>query len=307
MKGIHHVSTKKFTGAGLTIGAAVTALLLGTTAASASEAHYSSAFGVSASGLLDIDPTPFVESEDGDLVEDELAGIDEGILRAGLLTVAAQDGEARSAVLDVEIEDILKAEVIETSCVDGDGGLKILGLDLGDGAFELDIPEGELIKNEKIDLTPLVKLSLGEQTRNSDDTITVTGIKVEVLPVTESRLGEPVDREEADLLGGLLGTDLSDALVLGDVLEDLNLGTDEALQTVTIGSATCGDYRDDDGGNGDDKGDDDKGDDGKGDDGKGDDDKDDIDAGDDDEVESDDDTGAAPAPTVVQASLPVTG
>lgn len=298
MKGIHHVSTKKFTGAGLAIGAAtaVTAMLLGSTAASASEAHYSAAFGVSASGLLDINPLPFVESEDGDRVEDQLLGIDEGILSVGVLNVRAQDGEAQSEVLEVELRDILNAEVITTSCVDGDGGLQILDLELA-GGVELEIPQDGLIKNEEINLTPLVNITFGEQTRNADDTVTVTGIKVEVLPVTEAQLDDAVDPQEADLLGGLLGTDLSDAPLLGDVLGELGLDTDEALQTVTIGSATCGDYKDDDGDNGDDKGDD----------GKGDDDKDDVDAGDDDAVETDDDTAAAPAPTVVEASLPVTG
>lgn len=291
MKGTYHVSTKKFTGAGLAIGAATaaTAMLLGTTVASASEPHYSAAFGVSASGLLDIDPLPFVESEDGDRVTDQLAGIDEGILSVGVLNVSAQDGEAESEVLDVELRNILKAEAVTTSCVDGDGGLQVVDLELL-GGVDLQIPQDELIKNERIELTPLARLSLGEQTRNSDDTVTVTGIKVEVLPVPQSRLGEPVDREETALLGGLLGTDLSDTVVLGDVLGELGLTTDEALQTVTIGSATCGDYKDDEIDKGDDVTYED----------------DEDDEVEDDEVE-DDDPAAAPAPTVVEASLPVTG
>lgn len=311
MKGIPHVSTKKFTGAGLAIGAAtaVTALLIGSTSAYASENGTESAFGISASGLIDIEETPYVESTDGEFVEDSLLdlGIEELGLSAKVLNVTAQDGQADSEVVDLQIDDVLSAKLVRTFCFDGDGGLELVDLASADGENELKIPEDGPIKNESIDVSPLLKVTLGEQTRNADESITVTGIKITVLPVAESERENPLSEQDASALNDLLGTEftagLDDLGTMADELEAMSdesgMGSDEALQTITIGSATCGEIKgdggDDDGDNGDDA-----------------DHSDDADKGGDDEDvdgkgNGGDDVTAAPAPTVVEASLPVTG
>ena len=72
------MNTKKLAGAGaaaFSAATAVTALLLGSSVAVAQEAAPDSAYALSASGLLKIDPVTYVESTDGNHVEGQLAGV----------------------------------------------------------------------------------------------------------------------------------------------------------------------------------------------------------------------------------------
>jgi hypothetical protein len=317
------VNTKKLAGtAAVGAVAAVTTLILGATPAFAQESTTDHAFALSASGLLDINPISFVESKDGALVHDELlsigdvAGEYEDDISLGLLTAEAQANKAETVVKEVNVLDVLRADVIRTWCDNGTGGLQIVnGTILGQKIPDTSAP------SETIDVSPLLSLSLNDQVRNSDGSLTVTGLELTVLPAGSSDAEEPLSTEEKaalPALGGLLGTNLTDgANTVGDVLTQLGapLGTDGALQTITIGKAHCqeggeasgsGEDAGDDG-NGDDNGGSDNGDDngnGAGD-GNGDDDANgngNGNGGDDTEVAS-----QAPAPTVVQAALPVTG
>lgn len=310
------MKTKKLAGAAA-VGTvtAVTTLLLGATPAFAQDGENDSAFALEASGLIDINPISAVESTNGSLVHDELlaigdvAGEYEDDLSFGLLTSEAERHRAVSTVKEVNVFDILRADIIETWCENGEGGLRIInGSVLGQKLPDTSVP------GKDIDVSPLVKLSLNEQKRHSDGSLTVTGIQLKVLPAA-GNLDETLSGEEKKALpvvGELLGKPLNDGAntvreVVDQVGAPLNLGDD--LQTITIGSATCTEGAsgsgDSDKGDGKDDGKDDgdgKDDDGKGDDGDGDDDgKDDDGKGNGSEVKS------APAPSVVQAALPVTG
>ena len=307
------MKTKKFAGAAA-VGTvtAVTTLLLGASPALAQEDSASdSAYALSASGILDINPISFVESADGTLVHDELlsigdvAGPVEDDISVGLLTAEAESNRAETVVKEVNLLDILRADLIRTWCENGEGGLQIVnGTILGQKLPESSVP------SEEFDVSPLVKVSLNDQKRNTDGSLTVTGIELTVLPAP--KVADPKEelstQEKAALpiVGDLVGTKLDGgAGTVGDVVDKLGgtLALDGDLQRITIGSATCqegaasgdGDSNGDDGGNGDDNGN-------GGDDGDGDDD-DKGDSGKDD----DSDVKSAPAPSVVQAALPVTG
>jgi hypothetical protein len=297
MKGFTHVKNSRIAGAaGVVATAAATALVLGATPAVAlGDGPFESAYAFSASGLLDVDPISFVESTDGELVMDELLGLGERTSDAeangiflGVLNAEAEEGRAQASVTRVELLQILRADLVRTWCDGDDAGLEIVnGTLLGE-----ELPRFP-VGSETIDVSPLLSVSLNNQTRDSEGTLTVTGIEVQVLPGADDDVDAPVDRADVGLLNDLLGEDLPlDLLTENQVAEALGLGSDGALQTVVIGSATCpdrgdGDDHGDDGDQGDHGDDGDDGDDGKGDDG-----------GDDD---------AAPAPTVVEADLPVTG
>lgn len=316
------MKTKKLAGAAA-VGAvtAVTTLLLGATPAFAQDDDSTgdSAFALSASGLIDINPISSVKSADGTLVHDELlsigdvAGEYEDDLAVGLLTSEAQANKAESVVKEVNLLDILKADVIRTWCDNGKGGLQIInGSVLGTKLPETAVPSKEL------DISPLVKLSLNDQKRGTDGSLSVTGIELTVLPGTEA--ADPTEelstQEKAALpvLGNLLGKELP---VGTDTVSDLvgqlggTLALDGDLQKITIGNATCqeggaasGDTDEASGDSDDASGGDD---DGNSDDGKSDDDG--GDSGDDDgDAKADNsDVKAATAPTVVKAALPVTG
>ncbi len=313
------MKTKKLAGAAA-VGAvtAVTTLLLGATPAFAEAPKGDSAFALSASGLLDINPISQVKSVDGTLVHDELlsigdvAGKYEDDLAFGLLTSEAESHRAETVVKEVNLLNILKADIIRTFCKNGKGGLEIVnGTVLGQKLPDTSVP------SKDIDVSPLVKLSLNDQKRNTDGSLSVTGIKLTVLPAPEvADKGKKLTAQEKaalPVIGGLLGKELpvSTDTVGGLVGELGGLASGGDLQTITIGNATCQEGAAS--GDGDDAGDDGKSSDGKDDnDGKGDNDGKDKDGkgdndgkdGKDSDVKS---AGEAPAPTVVKAALPVTG
>jgi hypothetical protein len=315
------VKTKKLAGAAA-VGTvtAVTTLLLGATPALAQDdSTTDSAFALELSGLVDVNPISVVESVDGTLVHNELlsigdvAGALEDDLSFGLLTSEAEANRAETAVKEVNILDILRADVIRTWCDNGEGGLQVVnGTILGNAIPDTSAP------SEELDVSPLVKLSLNDQVRNTDGSLSVTGIELTVLPSGAANPDEeltPEEQQALPVLGGLLGTSLdSNASTIGDVADQL--GGVAALgglqQTITIGSVTCqeggaasgasdsaGD--DSDSGNGSDDGDSGNGsDDGASDGG-------DDDGGDASGNGANSDVKAATAPSAVQAALPVTG
>jgi hypothetical protein len=307
------VKTKKLAGAAA-VGAvtAVTTLLLGATPALADEPKGDSAFALSASGLLDINPISQVRSADGKLVHDELlsigdvAGKYEDDISFGLLTSEAESHRAETVVKEVNLLQILRADLIRTWCDNGEGGLQIVnGTVLGHKLPDTSVP------GKDIDVSPLVKLSLNDQKRNTDGSLSVTGIKLTVLPAPdvadkEKKLSSQ-EKAALPVLGDLLGKELpvNTDTVGGLVGEVSGLVGGGDLQTITIGNATCqegaasgDDDSADDGDNG--KSDDDGDDNGKSD---NDDDGDDSGNGGDSDVKAD----KAPAPSVVKAALPVTG
>jgi hypothetical protein len=310
------VKTKKLAGAAA-VGAvtAVTTLLLGATPALAQDSKGDSAFALSASGVLDINPISPVKSADGQLVHDELlsigdvAGEYEDDISFGLLTSEAEANRAETVVKEVNLLDIVRADVIRTWCDNGEGGLQIInGTVLGQKLPDTSVP------GKDIDVTPLVKVSLNDQKRGTDGSLSVTGIKVTVLPAAE--VADPEEKlttqEKAalPLLGNLVGKDLPvNTDTVGGLAGALGgLATGGDLQTITIGNATCQEGAasgsNEEAGNdsnGNSSKDDDGDDNGKSDKGDGDDDS--GNGGNDSDVKAD----TAPAPTVVKAALPVTG
>lgn len=239
------MNRKKLAGAGVAaIGAAtaVTALLIGSTAAVADEpGPASSAYGISASGLLKISPTPHVESTDGRPAHDQLLKLEPNKdLSLGVLTVDALGGAASTSVAKVNLLGLIKADLITTSCKDGKGALEIVnGSVLGQ-----QLPKHP-ITGQVIDVSPLLALTLGDETRNADDSITVTGIELKVLPGNVDRNEKLTGEQRSALpgLGSLLGVQLPAAAgTVGDVLDSLTgvMAGGDPLQTITIGSATCG-------------------------------------------------------------------
>ena len=316
------MKTKKFAGAAA-VGTvtAVTTLLLGATPALAQEDSASdSAYALSASGILDINPISFVESADGTLVHDELASIGdvagpvEDDISVGLLTAEAESNRAETVVKEVNLLDILRADLIRTWCDNGEGGLQIVnGTVLGQKLPDTSVP------SEEIDVSPLVKVSLNDQKRGTDGSLSVTGIELTVLPAPAvANQDEELSAQEKaalPLVGDLLGTQLdSSAGTVGDVVGQLGgtLALDGDLQKITIGNATCqeggaasgaSDSADDgDNGNGNGNSGSDDGDNNST--SGGDDDGDASGNGGDSDVKS---ATPAPAPSVVQAALPVTG
>ena len=250
MKGHHDVRNPRIAGGALAVAAAAvsTVMLLGATPALAQDQRADQAYALGAAGLLDIPPTPYVRSADGQQVTDEVLGlgghsgaVDAG-LAVGALTVEAEAGRAESSVADLRLFPLLHADIVRTWCDGGEAGLEIVGGSvLGQPLPDLPAPDTE------IDLSPVLNLRLNAQARNVDGSLTVHGLQLVVLPGADDDVDEPLapaDLAAVGLIGDVLGVDLPVDEVVGLVTEgdllDL-LGPLAEPQVVVVGHATCSD------------------------------------------------------------------
>lgn len=87
----------------LLAGAASVVVVGGATSGNAAGVP-SSAYGITASGLLPIEPTPFVESTDGTLEEASAIGLPvEGLADVGVINAAAENDHATASVASIDI------------------------------------------------------------------------------------------------------------------------------------------------------------------------------------------------------------
>lgn len=331
--------------------AAVAAMLAGATSAAADpEARPETAFALAGQGVLNFGPLVKVAAPDGNPVHAELIGLSSvpGLSAAGfsggLLTSDARAGYASTSVANLKLSALLSGDLIKTTCENGRGNVEIVnGSVLGTALPQFPIT------GQSIPLAPLATITLGEEKRNADGSITVTGIKVSVLPTGAPTASGVPGIPGLPGIGGANAPAVAVPVKPAFVTVDDEDGADDAsdaestppepskvppppptppkvdppaapavpglpsllslplpklptpgqpLQTITVGSATCGTVDDEHPRPGHDDGD------GRGDDHDG----GQHWSGDNDHDEpSSDDADDAPAPDVVEASLPVTG
>jgi hypothetical protein len=203
------VKSTKLASVGAAVGAAttVTALLLSGTAATAAEAPATrpeTAFAFATKGLLPLGPLAKVSSPDGTPQHAELLGLASvpGATAAGfsggVLTSDAKAGLATTSVANLKLSTLLSGDLIKTTCDNGKGSVEIVNGTLLGSA----LPSAPM-SGQTLDLSPVAKATLGEETRNADGSITVTGVKISVLTdATGAVLGLP---DLKSVLGGLTG------------------------------------------------------------------------------------------------------
>ncbi|MGH3950737.1 MAG: hypothetical protein ACRDSE_16745 [Pseudonocardiaceae bacterium] len=164
----------------------MTALILGT-ATGVAEPGTSSAFGVSAEGVIPIDPTPFVESTDGTEVTDSAVNIplgENGEVNVG--KVLAGNNTASVTLADATLgQEGLGEIVVEISkleCNGSESTLTIASLTVDGEEQVLPGPTEE----EVIDLQQLGSITIHEQIDNPDGTYTANGVVINLLPDTEA-------------------------------------------------------------------------------------------------------------------------
>lgn len=198
--------------AGIGAATAVAALLLGTVSGSAADEPTASAFGLAAEGLLPIAPTPQVEAPpDGQEALLELPSP----LGVGVLKVQAAGHTSSATAVDLDIADLIEAEIIKASCDNGSGDVSILGGTVAGSA----LPASPAI-GEGLDLSPIASITTNRQTTNDDGSLTVDALVVSVLPGGQG--GVPITPGNLDLLRGLL--------------PNLNVPTMEQLQAPAVPS-----------------------------------------------------------------------
>jgi len=256
--------------------------------------HSPSAFGLTASGLIDISKTPYVKDDN----EEDFLDIDLGELAgSGTLRAAAHPGKASAAIEDLSLLGVEPPSIpgipdysggligvgaVNATC-DADGvSSQIANLEIAGQEIPIDVAENTAPIPEP--LQGVVDITINEQIENADGSMTVNALEIKLL----------------DGLPELPG--------LGDL----------AGQSITLASATCdpnagngdggnGDGGNGDGGNGDGgNGDGGNGDGGNGDGGNGDGGNGDGGNGDGGADEANDD-GTAPQPDPQPGHIAVTG
>ncbi|ASR38394.1 hypothetical protein BAY61_29155 [Prauserella marina] len=166
--------------------AALTAGMLFAPAASADEAK-NSAFALSATGLIKIDPVPYVDDTNG-AAEKSVAeiGAEQQLAHVELLNARAGDGFAKSSVAGLSLDlspladlglskPLLSAEAVEATCDNGVGSSSLANAKLGDIPLDVSAPP-----NTGVEVPGVASVLLNKQTQNDDGSLTVTAISIEV-------------------------------------------------------------------------------------------------------------------------------
>lgn len=216
------------TAAGVTAAAA---LMCAPAAGATTGEPVSYAYGISAHGLAEVPPTPYVESmghpQHKNLVEPSLPEGSDLRASAHLVNLHAMKDQAKVHIVDADVasgqlpEELqallpsssgITAHVLKARCHKGEGSSKILKLEIGGQKIP---PRGQGPKvepNTTIAVPPgdqgqkLVEITLNKQVEHEDGSLTVTALQVKVLEGTAA--GQVVNIAQAHC-GGVAGGDES--------------------------------------------------------------------------------------------------
>ncbi|WP_410599445.1 choice-of-anchor P family protein [Amycolatopsis sp. lyj-90] len=176
-----------FTRKALVGGIALSAVALTVIAPSAGAAgHGSSAFALSASGLLKIDPVPAVDGSDG-FRQKSLAEftLPLQLVKVTLLNAQAGESAARASVKDVEVnlgglsgkqgKPLVSASAIQAECKGGKGSSSLAKASIG--GVKLDVAAAP---NTAVGVEGLASVTLNKQVKHKDGSITVTALSISV-------------------------------------------------------------------------------------------------------------------------------
>ncbi|MEU6645053.1 choice-of-anchor P family protein [Saccharomonospora sp. NPDC046836] len=156
-------------------------------AAAAQEEPTNSAYAIAATGLLTIDPTPYVDDSNG-AAEQSLASLNlpGNLVGLDLLNARAGEGYAKASVADLRVdvsslgqlgltEPLVSAQAIEASCEDGVATSSLARVAVAGVTVDVTAPP-----NTGIDIPGLASVLLNKQVTNPDGSVTVTALSVKV-------------------------------------------------------------------------------------------------------------------------------
>lgn len=192
------------------IGGVLAAPLAAAVPASASGGA-SSAFGIAATGLVNIPPTPAVSAAHGPSRESlaELPG--NPLVRLSVLRVQARDGHSSASVVDLKVagaalghqsplghKALLSAKLISARCDDGEGDSRLVDVRLAGRAIEVGASPNSTI-TVPVDGLGGVQVTVNKQEPNGDGGVTVTALELAVAVLGKTQL---IDISSATCAGG---------------------------------------------------------------------------------------------------------
>jgi hypothetical protein len=168
------------------VGAAVTPLIASAPASHATTEGTGSAYGLAATGAVQIGPVPSVHVTSGqEPARESLVKLAPNpVLAASILNASAAPGHARASVAELKLYQVgLSARLVTAECSNGSGRSALVDAVLNGRKLSV-----SAAPNTAISVTPaqvgvgphIVKVVLNKQVHSSDRTLTVTAIEVSV-------------------------------------------------------------------------------------------------------------------------------
>ncbi|MDN3353036.1 choice-of-anchor P family protein [Actinomadura sp. DC4] len=181
--------------------AVVVAAVTATSAAAASPAGgVSSAFGVSATGLVNVPQIPAVSSATG-THDKSLAELPANpLVKLKVLHTSAVAGRSRASVVDLRVvRAALSAHLITAKCVDGQGSSHLVKASLAGRRLAADAAPNSTIA-VPVGGVGTVSVVLNKQVRGADGSLTVTAVEVNL--TLASGKAETIDISSATCAAG---------------------------------------------------------------------------------------------------------
>jgi hypothetical protein len=161
--------------------------------ASATSGGTGSAFGISATGLVNIPQTPVVSysSQPDHKSLTSLPG--NPLVRLSILRVRATAGHSEASVVDLKVakaaisaQAVLSAKLITAKCDDGDGSSRLVDVRLAGRAIQVGSSPNSTL-TVPVQGIGGVQVTVNKQVRSADGSLTVTGLELAVQAMGKSQ------------------------------------------------------------------------------------------------------------------------
>jgi hypothetical protein len=170
-----------------------TVAAVGTASAHGGGVGRSSAFGISANGLLNIPQTPAVSSASRPKTSSLVSLPGNPLVRLSVLRAHAAPGRAEASVVDLKIakaaispKAILSAKLISARCEDGDGVSRLVDVRLAGRRIQAAATPNSTL-TVPIDGLAGARLTINKQVRNPDGTLSVTALELAIQALGQSQ------------------------------------------------------------------------------------------------------------------------
>jgi hypothetical protein len=181
-------------------GALTTPVIIAANASASSTGGVSSAYGVSATGLVNLPAIPTASSVAGPRDKSLVELPPNPLVKLKALHTSATAGGSRASVVDLKVaKAALSAHLITAKCVGGEGSSHLVKASIGGHRLAVDAAPNSAV-NVPIQGLDAVSVVLNKQVRNPDGSLTVTAIEVRLGLV--GGMGQAIDISSATCAAG---------------------------------------------------------------------------------------------------------